>query len=186
MHKEAMVHLYNGILLSHKKEHTWVSTSEVDEPRAYKVKEVRKRKTMFINMFINMAQRVKNLPAVQETWVWPLGWEDPLVKGMATHSRIPELPGDSDGKESAQCRRPGFMSWVGKSLLRKERLPTPVFLPGRSHGQSGLAGYNPWGCRESDTRVTNTHTEPRKMDFFWKSGKIKFLILFICCWLCNF
>ena len=29
---------------------------------------------------------VKNLPAVQETWVHSLGWEDPLEKGMATHS----------------------------------------------------------------------------------------------------
>ena len=31
---------------------------------------------------------VKNLPAVQETWVRSLGWEDPLEKGMATHSSI--------------------------------------------------------------------------------------------------
>ena len=30
----------------------------------------------------------KNLPAMQETCVWSLGWEDPLVKGMATHSSI--------------------------------------------------------------------------------------------------
>ena len=33
-----------------------------------------------------MAQRVKNLPAGQETWVQSLGQEDPLKKGMATHS----------------------------------------------------------------------------------------------------
>ena len=31
---------------------------------------------------------VKNLPAVQETWVKSLGWEDPLQKGMAIHSSI--------------------------------------------------------------------------------------------------
>ena len=31
---------------------------------------------------------VKNLLAMQETWVWPLGWEDPLEKGKATHSSI--------------------------------------------------------------------------------------------------
>ena len=31
---------------------------------------------------------VKNLPAMQETWVLSLGWEDPLAEGMATHSRI--------------------------------------------------------------------------------------------------
>ena len=34
------------------------------------------------------AQMVKNLPAVQETWVQSLGWEDPLEEGMATHSSI--------------------------------------------------------------------------------------------------
>ena len=35
-----------------------------------------------------MAQLVKNLPAVWETWVQSLGWEDPLEKGKATHSSI--------------------------------------------------------------------------------------------------
>ena len=35
-----------------------------------------------------VAQTVKNLPAMQETWVWSLGQEDPLKKGMATHSSI--------------------------------------------------------------------------------------------------
>ena len=31
---------------------------------------------------------VKNVPAMQETWVWSLGWKDPLEEGMATHSSI--------------------------------------------------------------------------------------------------
>ena len=35
-----------------------------------------------------VAQLVKTLPAMQETWVWSLGWEDPLEQGMATYSRI--------------------------------------------------------------------------------------------------
>ena len=35
-----------------------------------------------------MTQKVKNLPARRETWVQTLGWEDPLEKGMATHSSI--------------------------------------------------------------------------------------------------
>ena len=35
-----------------------------------------------------VAQKVKNLPAMQETWVRSLGWEDPLEKGMSTHSSI--------------------------------------------------------------------------------------------------
>ena len=35
-----------------------------------------------------VAQLVKNLPAVRETWIRSLGWEDPLQKGKATHSSI--------------------------------------------------------------------------------------------------
>ena len=35
-----------------------------------------------------MAQMVKNLPAMQKTWVQSLGWEDSLEKGIATHSSI--------------------------------------------------------------------------------------------------
>ena len=54
---------------------------------------------------------VKNLPAMQETWVQSLGWDDPLEKGMATHSSI--------------------LAW-------------------RFHGQRSLAGYSPWGRKESD------------------------------------
>ena len=36
----------------------------------------------------SMAQLVKNAPAMRETWVQSLGWEDPLEKGKATHSSI--------------------------------------------------------------------------------------------------
>ena len=49
---------------------------------------------------------------MQETWVWALGQEDPLDKGMAT---------------------------------------TPVFLSREFHVQRSLAGYSPWGRKESDT-----------------------------------
>ena len=35
-----------------------------------------------------MVQLVKNLPAMWETWIQSLGWEDPLEEGMATHSTI--------------------------------------------------------------------------------------------------
>ena len=45
-----------------------------------------------------MAQRIKHLPAMRETRVQSLGWEDPLDKEMATHSRI--LPGESHGQRS--------------------------------------------------------------------------------------
>ena len=43
---------------------------------------------MYLTRASFVAQSVKNLPAVQETWVPPLGWEDPLEKGMATNSSI--------------------------------------------------------------------------------------------------
>ena len=58
-----------------------------------------------------MAQLVKNPPAMRETWVQSLDWEDPL---------------------------------------EKERLATPVFCPGESHGQKSLVGYSPQGHKESD------------------------------------
>ena len=50
-----------------------------------------------------------------------------------------------------QCRRPGFNPWVRKIPWRREWLPTPVFLPGESHGQRSLVGYSPWGHKELDT-----------------------------------
>ena len=40
--------------------------------------------------------------------------------------------------------------------LEKETAPTPVFLPGKSHGQRSLIGYSPWGHKESDT-TEHTH-----------------------------
>ena len=42
---------------------------------------------LWIYIFL-VAQLLKNLPAMWETWVWSLGWEDPLKKGKATHFSI--------------------------------------------------------------------------------------------------
>ena len=63
-----------------------------------------------------IAQSVKNLPAMQETWVQFLGWDD-----------IP---------------------W------RRKWQSTPVFLPGKSHGQRSLAGYSPW-AHKSRTQLSD-------------------------------
>ena len=62
------------------------------------------------------------------------------------------------GKESAywflggvSCRshkRYRFDSLVGKILWSRKGQPTPVFMPGKSHGQKSLEGYNPWGHKE--------------------------------------
>ena len=43
---------------------------------------------MYLKWASLLAQLVKNLPALQETWVQSLGWEDPLGEGMATHCSI--------------------------------------------------------------------------------------------------
>ena len=64
---------------------------------------------------------VKNPPVMQEMQVRSLGQEDPLEKGMATHS-----------------------SW------RRKWQPTPVLLPRKFHGWRSLVGYSPWGHKESD------------------------------------
>ena len=68
------------------------------------------------------------------------------------------------GKESAcnpedgfGSRRPMFDLWGGKIPWRREWQPTPVFSPGASHGQRGLAGYSPWGRKESDTAEATEH-----------------------------
>ena len=57
---------------------------------------------------------VENVPIMQETGVLFLVWEDPLEKGMATHS--------------------GIFAW-------------------KVHGQRSLAGYSPWGRKESESRT---------------------------------
>ena len=60
-----------------------------------------------------------------------------------------------NGKESAcQCRkhkRHGFNPWVREIPWSGKRQPIPMFLPGKFHGQRSLAGYSPWGRKESDT-----------------------------------
>ena len=41
--------------------------------------------------------------------------------------------------------------WARKIPWRRELQPTPVFFPGKFHGQRSLAGDSPWSCEESDT-----------------------------------
>ena len=62
------------------------------------------------------------------------------------------LPWLLSNKESTcQCSRIGFHPWVGRVSWRRKWQPTPVFLPGKSCGQRSLAGYSPWGLKQSDT-----------------------------------
>ena len=76
-----------------------------------------------VNGTSSMAQQVKDLPAMQETQVWPLGWEDSLEKETATHSsilawRIPwtEEPGKLQSKEAQRVGQ----GWVTKHDLIKQ------------------------------------------------------------------
>ena len=64
------------------------------------------------------------------------------------------LPRWLSSKESAcqcrRCKRCRFNLWVRKIPWRKKWQPTPAFLPGKFYGQRSLAGYSPWGHKESD------------------------------------
>ena len=74
-----------------------------------------------------MAQMVKNLPTMWETWVPSLGWEDPLEEGMATHSSILawRIPTDSGAWQAT-------VHWVTESDMT-ERLSTAP------HRKTGMA-----------------------------------------------
>ena len=66
-----------------------------------------------------MVQTVKNLSAVQETWVQSLDWEDPLEKGMATHSSILawRIP---------WAEEPGGLQCIGLQRVRHHRASNTV------------------------------------------------------------
>ena len=83
-------------------------------------------------------------------------------------SFIMDFPGGASGEEPAcqcrRCKRSRLDPWVRKISWRRAWQPTPVFLPGESHGQRSLVGYSPWDHKESDrtehTRAyTRTHTQ---------------------------
>ena len=62
------------------------------------------------------------------------------------------FPGGSAVKASAWNERDlGSIPGSGRFPWRKKWQPTPVLLPGESHGWRSLLGYSPWGCKESDT-----------------------------------
>ena len=77
------------------------------------------------------------------------------------------LPRWLSGEEPAcQCRRRKrhrYDPWVRKTPWRRSWLPTPIFLPGESHGQRSLVGYSTQGHKELGvTEVTSgTHSEPK-------------------------
>ena len=75
-------------------------------------------------------------------------------------------------KSPPAMRETRFDPWVRKIWTRKWP-PTPVSVPGESHGQRSLVGYSSRDCKESDTtEVTlHTHTETDKKHFLFKRTK---------------
>ena len=141
MDKEAAVDTYKRILLSHKKGCIWVSSSEVDEPRACYTEwsqSERDNQILYINTF-TWASLIAQLVRIRlqcrrpqlDSWVGKIHWRrdtlpTPVFLGF---------PGGSDSKEIClQCRRPRFNPCVKKIPWRMEWLPTPVFWPREFHG----------------------------------------------------
>ena len=58
------------------------------------------------------------------------------------------FPGGSEGKASTQNAGNKFDPWVGKIPWRRKWQPTPVLLPGKSHGWRSPVGYSSWGRKE--------------------------------------
>ena len=96
-----------------------------------------------------------------------------LAGGFFTTSTTWEAPPWwISGKEcTCQCRRHGFNTWVRKIPWRRKWQPTPVFSPGKSHGQRSLAGYSP-GVTKSWTRLSKRavcHLIPHHKSSAWLS-----------------
>ena len=81
----------------------------------------------------------------------------------AQYNAFPGFPGGSVGKESAckagDIRDAGSIPGFGTIPWRRTWQPTPVFVPGESHGQRSLAGCSPQGHKESDTTAATEHTQ---------------------------
>ena len=71
------------------------------------------------------------------------------IKGWCTGNR--GFPRGSAAKNPPAMPEMQVQSLGREDPLEKEMHPTPIFLPGKSHGQRSLAGYSPKGRKESDT-----------------------------------
>ena len=68
----------------------------------------------------------------------------------------------SDKESACQCKRPVLDPWVGKIPWVRKWQPTPLSLPGKSHGQMSLAGYSPWGCKKVGLNLETKQQQPEK------------------------
>ena len=89
-----------------------------------------------------------------------LEWEQAKDRIYLFTSKFPS--GASDKESTCQCRickSLRFYHWVGKITWSRKWWPSPVFLPGKFHGQRSLVGYSPWDQKELDTTEhTHIHT----------------------------
>ena len=76
--------------------------------------------------------------------------------GMQTPGSSPKASQAAEWSPG-DCRRHRFDPWVRKIPWRRAWQPTPVFLPGESHGQRSLVDYSPWGHKESDMSEVTEH-----------------------------
>ena len=99
-----------------------------------------------------VAQLVKNLPAMQETLVQFLGQEDPLEKDRLPTPIFLGFPGGSDGKESAgNMGDLGLIPGLGRSPGGGYGNPLQYSCLKNRHGQRSLAVCSPYGHKEWDT-----------------------------------
>ena len=79
-------------------------------------------------------------------------------EGMCVYEGFPD---GTSGKEPAcqwrKRKRHGFKSLGREDPRRRKWQPTPIVLPGESHGQRSLVGYSPQSCKESDTTEVTEH-----------------------------
>ena len=85
-----------------------------------------------------------------------------------------------------QCRKPGFDSWVGRIPWKRKWQPSPVLLPGKSHGRRILVGCSPWGRKELDTTERlhfhfHKWMQNRSVPHYYTEGTEQFLWL-SCLW----
>ncbi|XDC51871.1 hypothetical protein R6Z07M_003053 [Ovis aries] len=74
-----------------------------------------------------------------------------LVKAEEPEIKLPTSVGSSKKHKSSRKTSTSALLTMPKPLIEKEWQPTPVLLPGKSHGQRSLVGCSPWGRLESDT-----------------------------------
>ena len=89
-------------------------------------------------------------------------FNDPIeqIRNMSFRECIPilELPRGLSGKGiHLPMQETQVHPWVKKIPCRRKWHPTAMFVPGKSRGQRSLAGYSPWGCKESDM-TEHAHT----------------------------